>query len=827
MTDGESNDTDYTASRRRVLVSTAGALTGAGATAPTAVGQSTGDGPEVRIHPPGSIYVDTYFEIQSSVREGDAEIAEYEWDMDDDTTRSHWYTGHNYDQPGEYTITLTATDENGLTDTATVDVVVTDGEEPSTASVRKTYTNLDEPEVYEVEVELLNPEILDLEGVDRVVVKEPNFGTRSAEPEGFTEPDDGTFVADEYQRTAKVTFVVDGNELLTEGRDDIHIVGLHTRYTEVSIDGDDPDLSVASTGRVDGPGLVELAADRVYFGEYVDSEFETDHGPTRVYFPEATDPDATLDEIETALVGTSEAVETGVEHEQILAHAMLPELTTRPGTAGQDTFQVDEDRSVASVGSTWIHEFLHVADTMSRADSGQWLSEAYAEYYAGLLPFEIEHGGGGSSFFEGTRFEQFRDLLDRGYRYDVDLSDEDNLGGEDEPEYERGALVIGAIDREIRRVTTGATFQDVVGRLHDAGDVTHGKVLNAVERVVDDAGADATDAATARRRADDWITASEEPELWTPREHEEDFGFGVTAIESAQITGVVDGERRPLDPDGLERVDVGEPLQVEVTVLYPDSSTATVSAELHSNFPTSTPVEEAEIVESGDEVTAAFEHEFEESFWGELEVHVGTEGPFSGVAAQDLHDQEVVALDPEAALVRAVDDTTADDPATVGPDQQLALLLDQWYNSSAEVDLVNDGTVVHSVPVGDNLHLAVTDASELESGETYAIEFPADVDDTQYVEVESERPQADENPHGEIAPSTTTPSVGETVQFDIETNTDWLTAREWDMGDGTTYDGDWNVAHAFDEPGTYYVTLETQSGHDSSWTTDVVAIEVA
>ncbi|MFB6162635.1 MAG: PKD domain-containing protein, partial [Halococcoides sp.] len=81
-------------------------------------------------------------------------------------------------------------------------------------------------------------------------------------------------------------------------------------------------------------------------------------------------------------------------------------------------------------------------------------------------------------------------------------------------------------------------------------------------------------------------------------------------------------------------------------------------------------------------------------------------------------------------------------------------------------------------------------------------------------------------PYGEISPSATTVSVGERVYFELSANESWLTGIEWDLGDGTTDTGSWFVAHTYDDPGSYTVTLRTQSGHTGEWTTDRVTIDV-
>jgi PKD repeat protein len=55
---------------------------------------------------------------------------DYEWDFDDETTSTVANPTHSYDEEGTYTVTLTVTDAEGATDTATIEIVV--GNDPPT-----------------------------------------------------------------------------------------------------------------------------------------------------------------------------------------------------------------------------------------------------------------------------------------------------------------------------------------------------------------------------------------------------------------------------------------------------------------------------------------------------------------------------------------------------------------------------------------------------------------------------------------------------------------------------------------------------------------------
>lgn len=60
----------------------------------------------------------------ADVTDEDRWIDSLAWDLGDGTTRTGWWTNHCYDDPGEYTVALTATANDGETTTHTVSVIV-------------------------------------------------------------------------------------------------------------------------------------------------------------------------------------------------------------------------------------------------------------------------------------------------------------------------------------------------------------------------------------------------------------------------------------------------------------------------------------------------------------------------------------------------------------------------------------------------------------------------------------------------------------------------------------------------------------------------------
>ncbi|USZ73486.1 PKD domain-containing protein [Natronosalvus halobius] len=79
-------------------------------------------------------------------------IDSLEWDLGDGTTATGWWTDHRYDDPGEYTVTLTATDNTGTETTDTITVTVEDLTEPiARLAPSTTDASVDERVTFQVE----------------------------------------------------------------------------------------------------------------------------------------------------------------------------------------------------------------------------------------------------------------------------------------------------------------------------------------------------------------------------------------------------------------------------------------------------------------------------------------------------------------------------------------------------------------------------------------------------------------------------------------------------------------------------------------------------
>lgn len=97
--------------------------------------------PTARIATPTVSGLDVSLDGSSST-DSDGTVADYAWDFGDETTGSGAKTTHAYTEAGTYTVTLTVTDNAGLTNTATRSVTVTTPNQAPAAAFSSTTDNL-------------------------------------------------------------------------------------------------------------------------------------------------------------------------------------------------------------------------------------------------------------------------------------------------------------------------------------------------------------------------------------------------------------------------------------------------------------------------------------------------------------------------------------------------------------------------------------------------------------------------------------------------------------------------------------------------------------
>ncbi|WP_439027829.1 CARDB domain-containing protein [Haloarchaeobius sp. DT45] len=219
---------------------------------------------------------------------------------------------------------------------------------------------------------------------------------------------------------------------------------------------------------------------------------------------------------------------------------------------GADDAWVKANARLASPDNVWLHEYVHTRQAFKPTEDGQWLVEGSADYYAALLAFEQGH----------IAFENFQSKLERGgnepYTSTVLAEPATWTQG---AVYMKGALVTGAIDRELRAETDQTrSFQSVFRELnaHD-GEVSNDDILAAIA---------AESNAATRDFAGRYTTTSATPGSWSKQVHSDLFGV-IPALmrETVPAGGVtVTGPYRNETVSSEPFLAVGEQLRVNVTV---------------------------------------------------------------------------------------------------------------------------------------------------------------------------------------------------------------------------------------------------------------------
>ncbi len=190
-----------------------------------------------------------------------------------------------------------------------------------------------------------------------------------------------------------------------------------------------------------------------------------------------SDPAAVLDAVSTA----SREFDDGNGREDALVF-VLPS-TVRDGGAtfvSSDETWINADARLRTANNVWLHEYVHSRQSFELGPEMGWFREASAEYFGGRLA--LDAGLASPAEHQGY-------LLGRS-RSDAVLTDPGTWPAADVP-YHRGAVVLAALDREIRERTDGErSMEDVFRRLNRYdGVVTRGVFTRVVNDV---AGEDMT-----------------------------------------------------------------------------------------------------------------------------------------------------------------------------------------------------------------------------------------------------------------------------------------------------------------------------------------------
>lgn len=216
----------------------------------------------------------------------------------------------------------------------------------------------------------------------------------------------------------------------------------------------------------------------VYLGERR-VERRDAHGQTvELVVPDAARLRPDADAVLGALTDASDRLRVGDRDDRVfvVAAPTTVDWGVRGFQTGDADLWVRDAEPLSSPANVWIHEYVHTRQSYRPTRATRWITEAAATYYAALLT----EGRGGISF------EALRDRLARGERGDYDevvLADPSTWTGL--ATYDRGALVVGQLDRRIRTTTDRErTFQTVFERMNARrGPVTQDRFVGLLARV--------------------------------------------------------------------------------------------------------------------------------------------------------------------------------------------------------------------------------------------------------------------------------------------------------------------------------------------------------
>lgn len=246
------------------------------------------------------------------------------------------------------------------------------------------------------------------------------------------------------------------------------------QYREPSIASIDAGASVEVRRRARLAGAGYVGSTAVLLGRHTVSQRRAGEQRIRVVVPDNVtlrdDPRSTV----SALAAAARSLSIG-GRDEVVHVFVTPKIRTeaeqlfQPGFAiGDDTLLIDAE----SEFDVWTHEYVHSRQEFPDTGRIRWLTEGSAEYYGWLLTVEQGYDS----------WSPLREVFVEATTDDSVLADPETWRGE--TEYNKGALVLGVLDHEIRVATDGErTLQDVFRRLNADTDPTLDTFVKTVGEV--------------------------------------------------------------------------------------------------------------------------------------------------------------------------------------------------------------------------------------------------------------------------------------------------------------------------------------------------------
>jgi len=308
-----------------------------------------------------------------------------------------------------------------------------------------------------------------------------------------------------------------------------------------------------------GPG--EAGQWLVFLGESETHERTAAGQQFRLVVPAAANLSESPDAILDALANGSDALRVGDRDERVFMIA-APTDGIGWGVRGLQTGDTDlwvrDSERLDTADSAWLHEYVHSRQSFRPTSRTAWFTEASASYYAALLSLEQD----------AIDFQAFRDRMRKGTWpvYDrVVLANTSTWVRS--PQYYKGSLVAGQLDRQLRVATDREqTLQDVFRAMNERrGPVSQLDLLNALG---DAGGTDLLDVGQTYTETPANVT------MWNRTTHAAVFGqlparigYELPSVGSSDAYHIT-GRYRNVTARGSESIELvtGERLTVDAAV---------------------------------------------------------------------------------------------------------------------------------------------------------------------------------------------------------------------------------------------------------------------
>lgn len=460
----------------------------------------------------------------------------------------------------------------------------------------------------------------------------------------------------------------------------------------------------------------------------------------RLIVPEAASLEADPEELFDAFEHADANLPVGAADETVFAVA-APTGTVDWGVRGLQSGDADlwvrDEETRQTPDDVWTHEYVHTRQQYQAEPDARWFTEATATYYAAL--FALDRGD-----IDFVDFERALGVGERDPDASAVLASPETWDGS--PDYTKGALVAGELDRQIRVESDGAASLTTVFRdLNDAGDpIANADILDAVESAAAAGGDNA--GAAVRADAERFTTTAAGPETWDQREHTAAFGETPARVSYTladdSVRAASDYRDRPIDRDPVELV-TGETLELATTVTNTGGVAGAYNLTLTVDGDT---VESrAGTVEPATTTAEHFEYLFAEP--GEYTVQIGSE------------TLSIVVTEPASVSVRDV--------------------------TAVPAEHVGDGGVRVTATVGTDAGIPAAGAVEFRVDETTVDTASVRLDSRGELSIEREIPIDSENVGSGASGSVTISVVGPIDEATTTIDIDWMDTASDDGAGGS------------------------------------------